>query len=169
MRLSKNSVLAVLTFLSVLSFNYDALCQDTTQVDSYFIQVDNYFQYERGCDTGGQQWTNICLIEAEKKLSGLIDKKYNCIISYLDSRIALKSNNKEALEELKQEKESVVESQKTWGKLSKENQSYYKNGGGTMTPMLLAESLINDDKDRLRKLDDIIEDLAQGRNGLRCN
>ena len=134
-----------------------------------FIQKDNYYWYEKGCDTIYQQQPmNVCLIEAEKQLSKLVQQKYDCIISYLNVQIASKTD-KEEVKYLKRERESVAQSQKTWEKLEGENEAYYVGGGGTMTPMEEALSLIDDDKDRLRRLDDIIEDLGQGNDGLKCN
>jgi hypothetical protein len=50
------------------------------------------------------------------------------------------------------------------------NASYYESGGGTITPMLSAQSIIKDFRDRLEWLDNLIEEEGQGNQAkvLKC-
>ena len=148
-------------FLSFV-FQLNVYSQDS----AIFKQKDIYYVYEMGCDTARtQQDINACFDKALNTLTGIASKKYNCIVSYLDSEI--NQYNKQMKDSsytrmLIRMKTSVIESQGIWEKLKDANELYYKGDRGTMTPLLEATSIIEDLKDRLRKLDYIIEDLEQG-------
>jgi uncharacterized protein YecT (DUF1311 family) len=143
-------------------FQQDVYSQDST----IFKQKDIYYVYEIGCDTARtQQDINVCFAKALNKLTDITNKKYNCIVSYLDSEINQYSKqikDSSYARMLIRMKTSVIESQGIWGKLKDANELYYKGDRGTMTPLLEATSIIEDLKNRLRKLDYIIEDLEQG-------
>jgi hypothetical protein len=141
-------------------------------ISSYGKIVDTYYIYENGCDTGGQQDWNYCLAKAADTLSAILYKKYTCIVSYLEGEIEQNSHSIKdtaILSMYKKEKKSVLESQATWEKLLNENFNYYKGDGGTMENMDLALSLIEDDKDRLRRLDRIITELGEGFDHMQCD
>jgi uncharacterized protein YecT (DUF1311 family) len=124
-------------------------------------QSNEKYNFDKDCGDGGQQDINYCLSEAEKKLIKILQIKYECLIAYFDKEIKEYSSSvkdRSILVDLKQEKQFLISSQIAWRKLADENASFWGLGGGTQMPMYVAESLIKDTKDRLKWLDNVIEE-----------
>jgi hypothetical protein len=121
------------------------------------------YNFDKDCFDGDQQDINICYSKAITKFSKVMEKKYNCIISYFDTQIKYYSNNDKEIEsEYAKMKAKLISSQNTWEKLKEQNSDFYDGGGGTETPMLIGQSIVKDYKDRLTWLDNLIEEEGQG-------
>ncbi len=134
------------------------------KVTRYHATIDNY-NLDKYCYQGGQQEINFCLNEVDKKLSDILQVKYGCLVSYYESEINKYStsiNDTLILTDLKKQKQFLISSQTAWRKLTKANALFWSTGGGTITPMHVAQSSIKDIKDRLLWLDSIIEEEGQG-------
>ena len=125
-------------------------------------QQNDKYNFDKDCGDGSQQAINICLYEATTKLSKIVEKKYNCIIAYLDTEIKKSKNNNEIEAQYVKMKVSLISSQATWKKLKEQNSDFYNVSDGTETPMLVSQSIIKDYKDRLIWLDNLIEVEGQG-------
>ncbi len=127
------------------------------------ISYDKY-NFDKDCYNGGQQEVNYCLSNVSVKLSKIVQNKYECLIAYFDLKIKKYSSSKDTsiVADYIKEKQFLISSQVTWRKLADENASFWEIGGGTITPMYVAQSLIKDEKDRLIWLDSIIEEEGQG-------
>ena len=127
------------------------------------ISNDKY-NFDKDCYNGGQQDVNYCLSNVSDTLSKIVQLKYECLIAYFDLKIKKHSFSKDTsiVADYIKEKQFLVSSQITWRKLADENASFWEIGGGTITPMYVAQSLIKDEKDRLIWLDSIIVEEGQG-------
>ncbi|MCX6269700.1 MAG: hypothetical protein NTU44_00485 [Bacteroidetes bacterium] len=126
-------------------------------------QPNDKYNCDKNCNTGGQQDMNFCLSKAQEKLSKIMQIKYECLIGFFDAKINYFARKDSLIaSDYLRMKKRIISSQFTWEKLKKENADFYKDGGGTITPMLIIQSLIKDLKDRLKWLDDVIEELGQG-------
>lgn len=137
--------------------------QNSQTIEKYNLDQNCY-------DESGQQEINICYLKAAEKLSEILQTKYDCIMAFLDNRIMDYSNKDTIMVTYYSKmKQNIISSQEIWDKLKKENALFY-DGGGTITPMLIGQSLIRDIKDRLSRLDDYIEYIGQGNDDkiLKC-
>jgi uncharacterized protein YecT (DUF1311 family) len=126
-------------------------------------QTSPKYNLDENCSEGGQQNMNYCFSKAVDTLKKIMNVKYTCITRFLDSKIKYYSKNDTSqVSDYKKMKRIIISSQKIWVKLQAENVSFYEGGGGTITPMLVAQSLIMDLKDRLRRLDEFIKEIGQG-------
>jgi uncharacterized protein YecT (DUF1311 family) len=142
------------------------LGQESLKIDKYNLDSACY-------SMDGQQDVNYCLFEAKNKLSKIMQIKFDCLIAYFDFEIIKYSSSIEdtsIVADYIQEKQLLISSQNDWSKLTEDNARFWGIGGGSISPMYVAESLIKDIKDRLKWLDDIIEEEGQGNviEVLRC-
>jgi uncharacterized protein YecT (DUF1311 family) len=146
----------IILLIILVLFGHISFGQDSLTINKYNLDKD--------CNQGGQQEMNVCYGKAMEKLSKIMQTKYECLINYLDNRIKYYYSIKDTSSffEYKKMKLFISTSQTIWEELQIENASFYKSGGGTITPMLVSESLIMDLKDRLMRLDDFIEEIGQG-------
>lgn len=126
-------------------------------------ETKDKYNLDNNCYEGTQQDINYCLSKLELKLSKDIQIKYDCIIAYFDLKIKYytERDTSIATDYIKMKK-SITESQATWGKLKMENASFYTGDDGSETPMFIGQSLIKDDLDRLKWMDNLIEEEGQG-------
>lgn len=155
-------ILAILFFICLL-VQINAYSQNKSSKPINTERIDKY-DVDNNCDEGGQQEMNYCLSEAEKKLLKIMLTKYKCLIAYFDSQINEYASPKDSaiLADVLKQKKYLISSQKAWKKLADQNAAYWNIGGGTITPMYVAQSFIKDIKDRLYWLDNIIEEEGQG-------
>ncbi len=146
----------LLLIISLLLQSIILISQDSITIDKY--------NFDKDCYDGAQQEINYCLSNVSKKLSEIVQKKFECLVSYFDLKINEYSFSKDTslVADYIKEKQFLTSSQLAWEKLAEENASFWEIGGGTITPMYVAISLIKDKKDRLIWLDSIIEEEGQG-------
>lgn len=156
--------LTILIFLFLLVGN-NVFAQSNDIKEAKYSQAINKYNLDKDCGDGGQQEINFCLSIAEKKILNILQVKYDCLIAYCDGQISkysISAKDSSILTDLKKQKQLLISSQTAWRKLADENASFWEIGGGTITPMYVAQSFIKDIKDRLIWLDDIIEEEGQG-------
>lgn len=121
------------------------------------------YDLDKKCYASDQQALNSCLAETGIKLEKIIEKKYHCILNYLQSEIEdCLASKCEDLEYYRKNRNDLISSQKAWVTLKDKNAEFWSGGGGTITNQYVAESIIKDCKDRLKWLDNIIEEKGQG-------
>jgi len=148
------SIIFIITFLLQCFW---VLGQNSHAIDKY--------NFDKDCDQGGQQNINVCYTKAEEKLSKIMEIKYECVTAYFDIQIKKYSSSiadTSIVANYIKEKQFLISSQTAWRKLADENARFLEIGGGTITPMYVAKSLIKDIKDRLKWLDGVIEEEGQG-------
>ena len=143
-------------YFTILILMIFSICNSQKKTSKYEIDKKCYSLTQ-------QQPLNGCLTEKAIILKKKVEDKYNCILNYLQKKI--ENCNKEKCEEFeyyKKHKDNLISSQKTWRTLKKQNAEFWDGGGGSITPMYIAESVIQDCKDRLNWLDNVIEEAEQG-------
>lgn len=138
------------------------------------MQSEEYkYNFALPCDSlTTQNDKNDCSYQRYKLIDSVVSTKFDCIVSYLGSQKnkSITEKNKYMVEYFDKVINSVVLSQHKWKELTNANMeiahNYYKSG--TIRPMMVNVSAIQDALNRLSKLDKMIDMLVGDDNKSFC-
>jgi uncharacterized protein YecT (DUF1311 family) len=152
-----------LLFLFIITFTFSFTGFAQESIDSFILP----------CDTLTTQVDlTMCSGKKCEILDSIVTTKVNCLVDYLESQKAkaIKDNDTSSTTYYSDIINAIDLSQSKWKELLNANMSIYSSiyAGGSIELFEMHNSAINDLFDRIKKLDDIIETISQGRDDRIC-
>lgn len=131
------------------------------------------YDFTLPCDTLTTQLDmNQCTSIKYNMIDSIVTKRYECLMSNLELKMnaAIVDKDDYQTNYFKKIIESLVISQYNWRQLSKSNMEIYHDifKGGTVRPMMVSISAIQDGIQRLRRLDSLLENFGDTKEKRIC-